>query len=211
MYRPSSRARADVLTEFGLPGDALIVGVVAQLIDRKGHAQLFTVLPELARIEPRLRVLCFGRGPLEQRLIREIDERGLAHIVRLAGFRDDLSRLLPGFDLLVHPAEREGLGVALLEAAAAGVPVVACAAGGVPDVVENGITGALVPVNDAAALRTAIARLLAAPAERVRLGAAARVRAERRFGVASLVAAHVSLYERVLGERASRVARPVNR
>jgi glycosyltransferase involved in cell wall biosynthesis len=210
-YRPEPAARERVLSAFGLPDNALVVAVVAQLIERKGHARLLAVLPELARAEPRMRVLCFGRGPLEQRLAREIDARGLAEIVTLAGFRTDLPRLMPGFDLVVHPAEREGLGLALLEAAAAGVPVVACAAGGVPEVVENGVTGALVPVGDAAALRAAVGRLLAAPDERARLGAAARVRAERRFGVPGMVAAHVSLYERVLGERAVRVARPVSR
>jgi len=210
-YRPDPAARARVLAEFGLPGDALVVAVVAQLIERKGHHGFLAVLPELVRAEPRMRVLCFGRGPLEQRLAREIAECGLAQIVTLAGFRRELPQLLPGFDLLVHPAEREGLGLALLEAAAAGVPVVACAAGGVPDVVEHEVTGALVPVGDGAALRDTVGQLLAAPGQRVRLGVAARARAERRFAVPAMVAAHVSLYERVLGERAARVARPVSR
>ncbi len=211
LYRPDPAARERLLAAFGLRSDALVVAVVAQLIERKRHRRLLAVLPDLVRSEPRLRVLCFGRGPLEQGLAREIDERGLAQVVTLAGFRSDLPQLMSGLDLVVHPAEREGLGLALLEAAAAGVPVVACAAGGVPDVVEHGVTGALVPVGDAAALRAAIEQLLAAPDERRRLGAAARVRAERRFGVAGMVAAHVSLYERVLGERPARVARPVSR
>ena len=112
---------------------------------------------------------------------------------------------MPGLDLLVHPAAREGLGLALLEAAAAGVPVVACAAGGVPDVVVAGETGVLVPVGDADALRAALAHLLAAPHERRRLGAAARAHVERCFGTPALIDAHVSLYTRVLG---ARVARP---
>jgi glycosyltransferase involved in cell wall biosynthesis len=169
------------------------------------------VLPELARAEPRMRVVFFGRGPLERRLRRQIRELGLVQVVTLAGFRDDLPRLMPGFDLLVHPAEREGLGLALLEAAAAGVPAVACAAGGMPEVVEHGVTGVLVPVGDSTALRAAIRRLLASPDERARLGAAARLRAERRFGVGGLVTAHLSLYGRVLGERAPHLARPVSR
>ena len=175
-YRPDAAARARLRTAFGLPGDALVVGVVAQLIERKRHSWLFALLPELVREWPQLRVVCFGRGPLERRLRAELAERGLAEQVVLAGFRADLPELVPGLDLLVHPAGREGLGLALLEAASAGVPVVACAVGGVPDVVVDGETGVLVPRDDAAALaaRSRVARRTGrAPAVRSR-GAPAR-------------------------------------
>jgi glycosyltransferase involved in cell wall biosynthesis len=199
-HRPDPAARARLRAAFALPADALVVGVVAQLIERKRHAWLLAVLPELVRELPQLRVLCFGRGPLEPRLRAEIVARGLTQHVTLAGFRTDLPALLPGLDVLAHPASREGLGVALLEAASAGVPVVASDVGGVPDVVEHGRTGLLVPADDAAALRAALGRLLRDPAERARLGSAARSHVERRFSVAGLVDAHLSLYRRVLGE-----------
>lgn len=205
-YRPDPAARERLCETFALPRDALVVGVVAQLIERKRHAWLFALLPTLAREWPQLRVLCFGRGPLERKLRAELRERGLARHVVLAGFRADLAALLPGLDVLAHPAAREGLGVALLEAASAGVPTVACAVGGVPDVVVDGETGLLVPHDDSAAFGRALCTLLAAPAERARLGAAARRRVERRFDSGSLVAAHVSLYTRVLGERAAALA-----
>jgi glycosyltransferase involved in cell wall biosynthesis len=210
-FRPDAQSRDRVLAEFRLPADALVVAVVAQLIERKGHRHLLDALPDLVSAEPRLRVLCFGRGPLEPALARDLAARGLAGHVTLAGFRRDLPELMPGFDVLVHPAEREGLGLALIEAAAAGVPVVAFAAGGVPDVVEDGVTGALVPVADVAALKVAVARLLASPGERARLGTAARARAEQSFGIESLVAAHLSLYDRVLGERAGVAPSAVSR
>jgi glycosyltransferase involved in cell wall biosynthesis len=205
-YRPDAAARGRLTSALALPADALIVGVVAQLIDRKRHAWLFALLPELVREFPKLAVVCFGRGPLEARLRAELRERGLAERVVLAGFRGDLAALLPGLDLVAHPASREGLGLALLEAASAGVPVVACAVGGVPDVVVSGETGALVARDDAAAFRQALRTLLASPAERARLGAAARRHAERRFDTGRLVAAHHALYMRVLGERPEQAA-----
>jgi glycosyltransferase involved in cell wall biosynthesis len=158
-------------------------------------------LPELVREWPQLRVVCFGRGPLEAPLRAELAARGLARHVVLAGFRADLPLLVPGLDVLVHPASREGLGLALLEAASAGVPVVACAVGGVPDVVVDGETGALVARDDAAAFGQALHALLASPAERRRLGAGARRHVERKFDTARLVAAHHSLYARVLSKR----------
>jgi glycosyltransferase involved in cell wall biosynthesis len=202
-YRPDPAARERLRAVFALPADALVVGVVAQLIERKRHSWLLALLPSLAREWPALRVLCFGRGPLESRLRAELEQRGLVDRVVLAGFRADLPALVPGLDLLAHPAAREGLGLALLEAGSAGVPVVACAVGGVADVVVDGETGTLVPRDDAAAMDRALRALLAAPGERRRLGAAARRHIERRFDAASLVAAHQSLYERVLGERAA--------
>jgi glycosyltransferase involved in cell wall biosynthesis len=200
-YRPDAGARERLRMVFGLPADALVVGVVAQLIERKRHSWLFALLPELVRAWPQLRVVCFGRGPLESQLRAELAARGLAEHVVLAGFRADLPDLVPGLDVLAHPASREGLGLALLEAASAGVPVVACAVGGVPDIVVDGETGMLVARDDGAAFDRALRVLLAAPDERSRLGAAARRHVERRFDTASLVSAHHSLYTRVLRMR----------
>jgi glycosyltransferase involved in cell wall biosynthesis len=201
-YRPDPGARLRLLAELGLPPDAVLVGVVAQLIARKGHRLLLGELPAIVRRQPLVHVVLFGRGPLEPELRATVARLGLGRHVVLAGFRADLPALLPGLDVLVHPALREGLGLALLEAASSAVPVVACAAGGVVDAVEDGRTGLLVGVGDGAALRAAIERLVAAPDERARLGAAARERVERRFSVAAMVAAHVSLYSRVLGAAA---------
>jgi glycosyltransferase involved in cell wall biosynthesis len=197
-FRPDGAARARLRGAFGLPADSLAVGVVAQLIPRKGHRTLLTELPALVKREPRARVILFGRGPLERELRALVERLGVAEHVSFAGFRGDLAALLPGLDVLVHPAEREGLGVALLEAAAAGVPAVACAAGGVPEVVADGRTGLLVPPGDGAALRQALERLLHDPEQRRALGAAARVRVERGFSVAALAAEHVALYSEVL-------------
>ena len=210
-YRPDAAARERLLAAFGLRADALVIGVVAQLIERKRHSWLFALLPDLVREFPRLEVVCFGRGPLEQRLRAELAELGLASRVALAGFRGDLPELLPGLDLLVHPAAREGLGLALLEAASVGVAVVACDVGGVPDVVVAGETGLLVARDDAAALHRAVATLLRAPDQRGRLGVAARRHVERRFDTARLVTEHLALYTRLLGERTCAAAPPVLR
>jgi glycosyltransferase involved in cell wall biosynthesis len=202
-YRPDPAARERLRTAFALPADAPVVGVVAQLIERKRHSWFLASLPALVREQPALKGLCFGRGPLERTLAKRIAELGLENRVVLAGFRADLPQLLPGLDVLVHPAEREGLGLALLEAASAGVPAVACAVGGVPDAVIDGETGLLVPRDDATALRRAVAALLADSAERRRLAEAARRHAERRFDLGRLVTAHLSLYARVLNAPAA--------
>lgn len=203
-FAPDARARARLVAAAGLPADALIVGVVAQLIERKGHAALLGSLPQLVAREPRLHVLCIGQGPLEPRLRALAAATGLDERVRWLGFRDDLADLLPGLDVLAHPAEREGLGLAVREAMSAGVAVVASAAGGLVDSIEDGVDGLLAPPGDAAAFAAALARASGDGALRERLGGTARTTALRRFSVAALVARHVELYVATMEARSMR-------
>lgn len=120
---PPGTARGGLLEELGLPRDALLVGVIAQFIPRKGHRYLLEAVPQVLERLPEARVLLFGQGPLEEEIAGEIRRRGLEDAVRLMGFRGDLEEILPVLDVVVHPALMEGLGVALLQAAACGVPV----------------------------------------------------------------------------------------
>lgn len=204
LYRPDSAARARLLAELGLPSETVVIGVVAQLIPRKGHGYLLAALPELVRRWPRIGVVLFGRGPLESRLRAEVAALGLDRYVRFAGFRADLPALIAGLDLLVHPATREGLGLALLEAASCALPIVAAAAGGVVDVLDHERTALLVPPADPAALRASVNRLLSDRDFGRRLGAAARLEVERGFSITTLVAAHLALYQSVVREARSR-------
>ncbi len=173
---------------------APVIAVVAQLIERKGHRFVLDAMPAILAEVPQAQVLFFGKGPLVGPLQERIDRDGLAGHVRLMGYREDLPRLLPCIDLLVHPAIREGLGVSLLQASAAGVPIVASRVGGIPEAVREGVNGRLVPPADVPALTDAILALLAAPAERQRLGAAGRELVAREFSVGGMVAGNLAVY-----------------
>jgi len=183
----------------GVPADALLVGVVAQLIPRKGHRFLLEALPPLVAAHPGLRVLFFGQGPLEAELRAQVAALGLAGHVQLAGFRDDLHQLLPCLDLLVHPATMEGLGVSLLQAASAGVPILASAAGGIPEAVRDGVNGILVPPGDVAALAAALGRLVADPDLRRRLGEGGRALMRREFSIDAMVEGNLAVYRELSG------------
>lgn len=187
--------------EFGLPPDALVAGMVAQLIPRKGHRYLLAALPPLLEKFPALHVLLFGRGPLEAELRAACAAPPLAGRVHLAGFRDDLPRWLGGLDLLVHPADMEGLGVSLLQAGAAAVPIIASRAGGLPEAVEDGVTGLLAPPGDVAALAGAMERLLGDSALRQGMGNAGRQRILDEFSVEAMVAGNLAIYQKVLAAR----------
>jgi len=179
---------------FGLAGSETVLAVIAQLIPRKGHRYLLRVLPELFAEFPEMRVICFGQGPLEAKLERQVREAGLADRVILAGFRSDLPQILPCLDLVVHPALMEGLGISLLQAAGAGVPIVAVNAGGMPEVVRDGINGLLVPPGDSAALASAIRRLLSDRPLMQRMGQAGRERVESEFSIDCMVEGNLQVY-----------------
>lgn len=176
------------------------IAVLAQLIERKGHRFLLEAMPAIIEAAPRVQVLCFGKGPLMGPLKERIDRDGLAGHVRLMGWREDLPRLLPCMDLVVHPATMEGLGVSLLQAAAAGVPVVASDVGGIPEAVRDGVNGRLVPPADVPALTAAVLGLLADPATRRRMGDAGRELAATAFSVAAMVAGNLAVYRELLAD-----------
>jgi glycosyltransferase involved in cell wall biosynthesis len=190
--------RAALARELGFPKDAVVAAVVAQFIHRKGHDVLLAALDRIRARAPDLHVLLFGRGPLVPRILRGISERGLEDRVQYSGFRDDLHRILPCMDMLIHPARMEGLGVSLLQASAAGVPVVATRVGGIPEAVVDGQTGLLVPPDDGRALGAAILRLYGDPQLRAEQSRRGIEHVQNAFSVTAMSGAYRSLYEAVL-------------
>ena len=198
-YQPGCQDRAWFRQEFGLRDGELTLAMAAQFIARKGHRTLIEALPVVIAAQPRLRLLLFGQGPLEPEIRNLVKQRNLdAHVV-FAGFRHDLHRVLPCVDVMVHPASMEGLGVALLQAAACGIPIVAGRAGGIPEIVRPGLNGELVPPDDPAALAAALLPLLADQMLRIRYGSAGRKLAVSQFSIPAMVAGNVSVYQAVLG------------
>ena len=185
---------------FGIADSAFTIAAAGQLIPRKGHRYLLEAMGMLRATCPRLRLVIFGEGYLNDQLHDQAAALGLGEVVQFAGYRDDLDSFIGCFDLFVHPASAEGLGVAVMKASAAGLPVVACDAGGIGEVVADGTTGLLVAPDDAQALHGAIARLVDDEALRVRLGEAGRKRMQNEFSIATMAAAHLALYESLIAE-----------
>lgn len=192
------RDREILRERLGVPLDGPVIGVVAQLISRKGHRFLIQALPPLVAEFPALRVLFFGQGPEAASLERSIVTAGLAGQVRLCGFRSDLPDLLPCLDLLVHPATMEGLGVSLLQASSAGVPVIASRVGGIPEAVRDGINGLLVPPGDVPALGAAMGQLLRDPDLARRLGRGGRVLMSTEFSIPAMVEGNLAVYRELI-------------
>jgi len=184
--------------DFAIPDDACIIAAAGQLIPRKGHRYLLQAVADLRHSHPRMRLIIFGEGYLNNQLRAQAASLSLGDVVQFAGFRNDLDDYMACFDIFAHPALAEGLGVATLKAAAAGVPVVAFDAGGLPEAVEDGRTGMLVKPESVDRLRAAITQLLDDKDLRQHLGAAGRERMQEKFSIATLADKHVALYKSVL-------------
>lgn len=197
--RPRNRAALEA--EFDVPGGVAAGAMVAQFIERKGHDVLIEALRRLRADGGGVPVVVlFGRGPLRDRVEEAADAAGVAAHLRFAGFRDDLSQWLASFDFCVHPAVMEGLGVAVLQAGAAGLPVIGARAGGVPEVVIDGETGYLTSAGDAGATAAAMRRLMGDRDQARVLGMRARQRIQDRFSVGAMVDGNLAVYRKVLEE-----------
>jgi glycosyltransferase involved in cell wall biosynthesis len=162
----------EVPPEVGEEADPPEVLFVGRLSEEKG-------IRELVRATEGLNLAVAGDGPL-----RDLVPNALGFVPH-----DEAQRLLSRAAVVVLPSHREGLPIVLLEAMARGRAIVATPVGGIPSLVEDGVTGLVVPKGDAEALRGAITRLLGNPALRRKLGAAARARV-----------AEIASWDRVVGE-----------
>ncbi len=181
-------------------GDGKHIGVIAQFIERKGHDTLFDALPAVFAKHLEVTVSLYGRGPLERQIKQRIIRDGLSERVRLHAFRNDVETVLPEFDFVVHPARREGLGVALLEAASSGVPIVASNVGGIPEIVRDGVNGLLVSPNDPAELTNAINAMLEDNKRRMDMGNAGRELVLNEFTIARMVDRNLAIYKNLLAQ-----------
>jgi len=193
--------RQQWLREFRLHDDHFVALIAAQFIDRKGHRFVLEAMPALCKAHPHVRLILFGKGPLEPALTAQAAKLGIADHVQFAGFRDDLDRLFGCADMLIHPAIKEGLGVIMLKAAAAGLPVVAFDVAGAREAVLAGQTGLLVRTADVPSLLQVITQLVENPEERQKLGAAGQARMRESFSIEEMIDRHVRLYQSILDER----------
>ncbi|MCO5166777.1 MAG: glycosyltransferase [Planctomycetes bacterium] len=194
--------RRDALrAELGVPPDHALIANVAHMADHKGQRYLVEAMPAILAARPRTVCAIVGDGELKGELEALAARLGVTGQLRFPGFREDVPSLLKALDVFVMPSHMEGLGTSVLDAMAAGAPVVGTRAGGMPESIEDGVTGLLCPVRDAAALAAAVLRLLDDPALGGRLAAAARARVVERFSTDAMVEGTIRAYQRLAGGR----------
>src|SRR5262249_19334746 len=184
---------------YGLSDHETLVLSVGALAERKGYPTLLRAAHQLKAQGIRLRYLVCGEGALRTALQDEAGALGLEMDVRFAGFCPEISHYLAAADLFVHVPQWEGLGVAVIEALAAGLPVVASRVGGIPDLIKDDMTGLLVPPQDPTAPAGAFNRVGPAPSWASTLGKGRAAPAPGEFDRSVRAQASEALYYEVLG------------
>jgi glycosyltransferase involved in cell wall biosynthesis len=191
---------AEVRARLGIRADEVVCGVVGRLVWEKGYQEVFDAAARLRLAAPDVRVVVVGPfdskgdGLTPADVARAEREAGVLHL----GLRDDMEDLYAAMDVFVLASHREGFPRAAMEAAAMGCPVVATDVRGCRQVVDDGITGLLVPVRDAAALAAAVGQLAADEPRRRRMGEAGRAKARRDFDQQRVIDITLAVYDRLL-------------
>ncbi len=187
-------------------GRRIRVGMIARFSAEKGQDVLLGAVERLLSQGVDMELVLagtalFGEAAYEAAIHERAGAPPLAARVSLPGFVDDVPSLLNGFDIVVHPSvEPEGFGQSVVEAMMAGKPVVVSAAGGSAELVEDGVTGLLVPPGDSIALAAAIDRLARQPEFAAQMAKRAREVAIERYDIAKTTKAIENVWERVLAE-----------
>lgn len=196
-FRRSPEARVALRRELGMDREFVWLAV-GRFEEAKDCPTMIAAFSRLSGERPASRLLLVGKGSLQGQVEAQIGAAGLAERVRLLGVRRDVPALMSAADGYLLSSAWEGMPVVLLEAAAAELPVVATRVGGVPEVVEDGVTGFLVPPGDAEGLARAMAAVEGlGPEARNALGAQGRALVEQRYGSGAVMDRWERLYSEV--------------
>lgn len=195
-------ARKDRIRLFPDAGDGKLVVLVGNMhTDVKGHPWLIAAAPAVLERFPDTRFVLVGDGEQRSSFERQARESGVLQNFLFVGRRSDIPEILASCDIAVLPSRAEGLPNAVLEYMAAGLPVIASRVGGNAELVQDGVTGMLVPPEDSAALSAALLKLLSEPALARCLAQAGHEFTVRNFSFERLVQDIDALYTELLSDK----------
>ena len=176
-YQASHSEPTALRRRLNIAEDEFVILNVGRLDTQKGQEYLIRAFASAFGEEPKTRLVIFGDGPLRDHLSKLVDELGMTKRILLPGVQTDMGSVYSCADLFVFPSIHEGLGMALLEAMAAGLPCVASDIPPLREILENGSCGVLMPPGDVEAMAATLQRLCADESQRDKLAQLAANRA----------------------------------
>jgi glycosyltransferase involved in cell wall biosynthesis len=199
--RFGARADRSLRSELGLSDHEILIGALGNVRPAKGYDVLLRAVGLLKNEYPELRFVIVG-DPATGELGRNLSELhralGLGDMVRYAGFRRDVERVLSSFDIFVLPSRSEGFSIATLEAMACGLPVIVTRCGGPEEIVCHGEDGLVIDRDSPSAIAAALRHLVLDHQTRNRLGMTARQSVMSRFSKEAMIRQYTELYEQVV-------------
>lgn len=200
-FQPDEQSRNATRAALRLQPDQFVIGIVGQITARKGQLGLLRAFAQVREKMPTAVLLVVGEPLFTaadqqyfQRLKQIADELGIASQVRFLGARREVPAVMQALDLLVVNSLAEPCGLVVLEGMASALPVLATAVGGNPEMIQHGLSGWLVPANDARALAAAMVKLGKLPPLRQQLGTNARLRMFAQFTISAYRSALEEFY-----------------
>jgi glycosyltransferase involved in cell wall biosynthesis len=204
LHLPPAADREEILRELDIPFDRKIVGLIGRVAPQKGHHLMVAALPGILKRLPEAHLVFAGRmeGPFPETLKQQLASQGLTDRVTFTGNRSDIYRILDAVELTVLPSSAEAFGLAVIESYARKRPVVASNVQGLPEVIQDGETGILVPL-EPESIAEAVAKLLKDSALRQRMAEAGHQKILRQFTMERMVENVETLYGCMVEKRAA--------
>jgi sugar transferase (PEP-CTERM/EpsH1 system associated) len=201
-FIPRSSERPPIGPEGFVQSDSFIVGTVGRMQTVKDQLTLVRAFLDIIQSDPdarsKMRLVMIGDGPLRTEAQEILAAASATSLAWLPGERSDIPELMRSLDLFVLPSIAEGISNTILEAMACGLPVVATRVGGNSELVQNGVTGLLVPPSNPNAMAEAIYSYFLQPGKVVDHGNAARDRVEKEFSLDRMIDRYLAVYDSVL-------------
>ena len=197
-YNPQVSA-AKVIKELGLAGAYPVVGCVAMLRSWKGQKDLFDAVPRIIKSYPEARFVIAGDGPKREEFLGQIRALGIERSVIMTGLRKDVEEIIAALDIFVLlSTASEATSQVIPQALSIGKAVVATDVGGLPEIIEDNVTGLLIPKGDPAAIADAIIKLADDKELAGRLARTGREKVLKDFTLKGMIDKTEGVYNRLL-------------
>lgn len=192
-----------IRSQFGFSRDTFLVGEIGMVTGIKGYEELVKAASIVRQTISNVKFIGIGGNlksdlTYQHKLLELINNLNLQDVFILTGYRHDVAEILSELDLLVLPSHSEGFGLVLVEAMAAGKPVIGTKVGGIPEIIEDGITGFLIPPHSPDKLAQAIIKILENPDLAHNMGSRGRQKAEIQFNLQQSINEIQKIYEQIL-------------
>lgn len=203
----SKEDRAQARRRLEIPNHVPVLGTVSRITAMKGIEDAIHAVSQLRGKFPDLQYVIVGDGDFRANCETLAAKLGIRQAIHFVGYQEDVDSYLAAMDLFVFPSHKEAMGIALVEAMAAGLPAVATEIGGIPEVVTPQ-TGILVPSRKPEAFAEAVTQLLTDPSLMAQMGTAAEERAKQVFSISAMESATDAVYRRLIGFQPRLAASP---